>query len=109
MRLSQPEVEAFLEYGSISEVIQIPGGPLVYTLEKCGEDQMNVSRLNGSIRVGMPKELCEKWSNPEQIGFQHDYAIDDFKSISILVEKDFQCLKPREHEDESQLYPNPEA
>ena len=109
LRLSQPEVAAFLEYGSISDVIEIPGGPLVYNLERCGEDQLNVSRLAGSIRVGMPTQLCERWASDDCVGFDHHQDIGSEKSIYILVEKDFQCLKPRVHEDESKLFPNPET
>ena len=30
-------------------------------------------------------------------------------SLRILVEKDFACLQPRAHEDESDLFPNPDA
>jgi hypothetical protein len=29
--------------------------------------------------------------------------------LGILVEKDFACLAPREGEDESDMYPHPEA
>ena len=109
LRLSRPEVEAFLEYGSISDVLEIPGEPLVYNLEKCGEDHMNVTSLAGSIRVGLPKRKFEEWKSDDCVGFTEQYEIGMDKSIKITVEKDFQCLhRDSTQEDKTILFPNPE-
>jgi len=35
--------------------------------------------------------------------------LDEGDQLSILVEKDFACLAPREGEDETDMYPNPKA
>jgi hypothetical protein len=109
LRLSRPEVDAFLEYGSISDVIEIPGEPLVYNLEKCGEDHMNVTRLAGSIRVGLPFGKFEEWKAEDCVGFTEQYQIGEDKFIKITVEKDFQCLhRDKTEEDKTILFPNPE-
>ena len=109
LRLSRPEVEAFLEYDSISDILEIPGEPLVYNLEKCGEDKMNVSRLAGSIRVGLPTKMFEEWKADDCVGFTEEYEVGEDKYITITVEKDFQCLhRDGSQEDKSILYPNPE-
>lgn len=108
LRLSQPEVEAFLEYGSISDVLELPDQPLVYGLEKCSSDQLNVTRRAGAIRIGLPGPKMDKWRSDDCVGFSEEVILGE-KNIRITVEKDFQCLKPRAHEDESQLFPNPEA
>jgi len=108
LRLSKPEVEAFLEYGSISDILELPEQPLVYGLEKCSEPVLNVTRRAGAIRVGMPGDKFEEWRQDECIGFTAEYSAGK-KKIMITVEKDFQCLMPREHEDESNLYPHPQT
>ncbi len=38
-----------------------------------------------------------------------EQLLDDGSMLDILVEKDFACLTKREGEDESDMYPHPEA
>ncbi|MDG2455745.1 MAG: hypothetical protein P8N47_08050 [Bacteroidia bacterium] len=42
------------------------------------------------------------WDTDERVGFDHTV-----NGLFILLEKDWQCLKPRDHEDESNLYQHP--
>jgi hypothetical protein len=37
-----------------------------------------------------------------------EQVLDDGAKLTILVEKDFACLTPREGEDESDMFPNPD-
>ena len=38
-----------------------------------------------------------------------EQVLDDGAKLAILVEKDFACLAPREGEDESDMFPHPDA
>ena len=38
-----------------------------------------------------------------------EQVLDDGSNLKILVEKDFVCLTGRDDEDESDMFPHPEA
>ena len=44
-----------------------------------------------------------------QVGFRGEAVMDGGETLSILVEKDFQRLRHDGDEDESAMYPHPEA
>ena len=49
------------------------------------------------------------WATTEQVSIQGEQMLDDGGKLKILVEKDFVCLTGRDDEDESDMYPHPEA
>jgi hypothetical protein len=44
-----------------------------------------------------------------RVSISSEQNLDEKEHLKILVEKDFACLAPREGEDESDLYPHPDA
>jgi hypothetical protein len=50
----------------------------------------------------------QQWAESEQVSIRSDKLLDDGEELRILIEKDFQCLAPRE-EDESDMFPHPDA
>jgi hypothetical protein len=68
-------------------------------------DALTADIVDSQITVYVPSAITEKWDIDERVGFD----AHDTSGLYILVEKDFQCLKPRPHEDESGLFPNPQA
>jgi hypothetical protein len=61
------------------------------------------------ITVRVPEAMALEWASTEQVSMQGEQLLDDGGELTILVEKDFTCLAPREGEDESDMYPNPQA
>ena len=110
LRLTKTEVDAFQEFGSIADVLEIPGGPISYALEKCQEDKLNVKRLGDSIRVGLPTAMANQWLSDDCVGFKEQQSIG-VRNIDITVEKDFQCTTPVDSGEEiaDDLYPNPNS
>jgi hypothetical protein len=49
------------------------------------------------------------WASTEQVSIQGEQMLDEGGTLKILVEKDFVCLTGRDDEDESDMYPHPEA
>ena len=45
----------------------------------------------------------------EQVAIAGEQRLDDGALLTLLVEKDFACLAPRPGEDESDMFPHPEA
>ena len=112
LRLTQSEVQQLAGLGKVEAVIRFGASPaqqLVYSLELNSEAEMSAAYADGHIRVFVPRAAALAWANSEQVGLEHEQPLDDNSSLRILVEKDFQCLTDRAHEDESDHFPNPSS
>ena len=63
---------------------------------------------NNVLTVRVPKMDIEQWAASQQVSIRSDQLLDDGEQLRILIEKDFQCLAPRD-EDESDMFPHPNA
>ena len=61
------------------------------------------------LTVRLPESSVLAWATSEQVSIEGEQGLDDGEVLRILVEKDFACLAPREGEDESDMFPHPEA
>ncbi len=109
LRLSQTEVEALDGQGSISSKIAFTGGAaLVYEIESSPACVAPTATFEDDrISIRLPSSSVEAWAATEQISIRDEQSLSSGEKLSILVEKDFACPKPREGEDESDMFPNP--
>jgi hypothetical protein len=101
-RLAQGEVTELVTLGETWSKCQFPSGELVYGVMATDADEISSAFENSKIITKIPRSLMNNWDIDQRVGF--DKKTDD---LYILIEKDWQCLKPRTHEDESNLYANP--
>jgi hypothetical protein len=104
-RLSQNEVEQLIQQGEVWDTCQFGPNQLRYGLISNSVDRLTSSMEDHTIRIDVPSGLLKGWDVDERVGFDHRQPDGHY----ILIEKDWQCLKPRPHEDESNLFPNPQA
>jgi hypothetical protein len=105
LRLSQGEVADISSGKVVSSVCKIGSNSFVYRLETTENPSLFASFVTQTMNVFLPKVYAADWENNDVIGFEHK----DETGLTLLVEKDFQCLKPRVSEDESDLFINPMA
>lgn len=106
LRLSVTDVTSLVDLGSVSADCNIGSGTLTYQISQDNNQNiLSASFADGYIEVKVPKDWLTNWDNDERIGFDGN----DPNGLYILVEKDFQCIKPRPQEDESDLYNNPQT
>ncbi len=106
LRLSQGEILEFASHGRVvSECRFADNSRLQYEVVQGDFDSLSAAFNEATITVLVPSNLARNWETDHRVGF--DTTRPD--GLYILVEKDFQCLKPRSHEDESDLFPNPQA
>lgn len=108
LRLSVPEVEELLKKGMVSAQITFGENALFYSLEMHSGPDIYADFRDGRIKVEVPEGEGKHWATSEQVSMEAMQMLTDKESLRILIEKDFTCLKPREGEDESQLFPNPQ-
>ncbi len=112
LRLSQTEVATFSQKGIVEEKIafgQLTKDAMVYSLKKSESNTSFATYSSEGIMVFVPNKEAENWVNTDQVGIEGSYDLGNGDVLKILVEKDFQCLKVRPGEDESDNFPNPDV
>ncbi|MEY2924795.1 MAG: hypothetical protein RLZZ337_1343 [Bacteroidota bacterium] len=103
-RLAQNEVTELVHKGSIKSQSNISGQSLIYGIETTENNAITCRFVANAIVASIPMALITDWDTDERVGFENTT-----EGLYILIEKDWQCMKPRENEDESDLYANPQA
>ena len=85
------------------------GTRLTYELRTFTGERVGASFDDGCIRVMIPSAVAERWQEPDEVSISGEQELPGGERLNILVEKDFQCLVPREDEDQSGLFPNPQT
>ena len=85
-----------------------PGRRLTYELRIVAGGRVGASYEEERIRVTLPRAVAERWQEPDEVSIRGEQELPGGERLKILVEKDFQCLVPREDEDQSGLFPNPD-
>jgi hypothetical protein len=107
-RLTRREVDALRDDGRVSGAVCFPdGASLEYTVETSTlTGQPRASYSPDGLVVQIPQAAARHWAATEEVSITGAQALQSGQ-LSILVEKDFACLSPREGEDEAQFFPHP--
>ena len=110
LRLGRGEVQHLLAAGSVAGQTRFgPGsGTLRYTLEaSAGASAVSASFDGGQLRVAVPADQAHRWAgSADQVGITANQDAGDGHRLTILIEKDFECLHGAVTQD---AFPNPEA
>jgi len=110
-RLTQSEVATLAAEGTLEESVQLTPAVsdlFTYVLEKSSRcREVRAWRSDCKIGVTLPDDLVRAWANTDQVGIEQTQAVREGVALRIAVEKDFRCLHPGTHEDESDNFPNP--
>lgn len=110
LRLSQTEVRLLKENGNVSTLCNIsPVNALLYGIKSAGSSQWSVIYKDGKVIVSVPEDVLQYFYQEDNISIDQRLDNGRQQGLYLLIEKDFQCLTDRPHEDESDLFPNPNS
>jgi hypothetical protein len=111
LRLTRGEVDALRSDGIVQARTAFPGGrEFVYAVESSPASVSPGAFLSdGKVTVQLPESAVLAWASSEQVSITGEQQHNNGDKLVILVEKDFACLAPREGEDESDMFPHPQA
>ena len=111
LRLERSEVDTLRDKGLVAAKTGFPGGrDLGYVVESSPASVTPGAVLSDStVTVRLPETIVLAWANSEQVSIVGEQRLGEGDTLSILVEKDFACLAPRDGEDESDMFPHPNA
>jgi hypothetical protein len=106
LRLNQAEVAQFSKTGYVEETVEfVPGTTLTYVLESSSTIPIpQASYKNGELRVQIPTAPGMHWATGDGVGVSGEQSLGSGETLSILIEKDFQCAHG---EVDPKAYPNP--
>ncbi|MFZ1701721.1 MAG: hypothetical protein WBO10_12690 [Pyrinomonadaceae bacterium] len=110
LRLTQNDLDRFIQTGEIEETIAFgpgPGEQFVYRLANTTDQQMHAVFDDCRITVFVPYKIGGDWTESGQVGAEAEQKIGGGKILRILVEKDFACLKPRHGDEDKDTFPHP--
>ena len=109
LRLTRPEVERLATEGRVEDTMHVtPSVTLRYALVAIGGDTALRAVLEGTtLTLSLPMEWLAGWPGDERVGFEGTQEAGGGRTLTLLVEKDFQCL--HRAADEPDHYPNPLA
>lgn len=108
LRLSQTEVRDLAADRSISECTQISiYDQLITELRPWDLETTSVTYSKGHLLICQPESVISEWAYGDDVSMQCIVDNGTEGGLSVLIEKDFACLNPRE--GEADLYPNPET
>ena len=109
LRVSQTELRSVVEAGSVADSIEFgPESRLTYRLQAGAHAELTARLESDVLTVSVPHAVLARWAAPDEVAISGAQPIGEGRQLTILVEKDFACRAPRD-EDESDLFPNPEA
>lgn len=111
LRLTRGEVESLDTQGSVKARTGFSNGSsLVYEVESSPACVAPTAMFEGDrVSVRLPSSVVEGWAATDQVSISDEQRLSTGETLTILVEKDFACPKPREGEDESDMFRNPAA
>ncbi|MGH1433129.1 MAG: DUF7009 family protein [Lewinella sp.] len=109
LRLSQAEVAQLAASQEVLAAIHFPtSNALHYRIVPSDDAKEVMLRYDqDGITVTIPATQLATWANSDVVGISATNNLQNEDTVRILIEKDFQCLTTRTHEDESGLFPHP--
>ena len=104
LRLTRGEVAELKEGGQVFETVTFGSGSnFIYKIDSVDEkDRISADFHANELVVSVPASLVQEWAVSDQISLEANEL-----QPTILIEKDFACLEPRQDEDETDMFPNP--
>jgi len=111
LRITQTESDLIRAGKPVTGVTNFGGGRhLTYRLAMDpAVGEISAAYSDDMITVSLPPGEVRRWTNTDLVSLAGEQPVDESGTLSILVEKDFHCLAPRADEDESDMFPHPEA
>ena len=111
-RLSSSDIKKLYKKGKVASSCKFgSSSAFKYTVKsnaKANPDYLCIDLKTNHIKIELSSKDVKEWYKTDLEGFDAEMDNGTDAGLYVLIEKDWQCLKPRD-EDESNLYPNPNS
>lgn len=110
LRLQQSEVRTLAERGAVVDETCFGAATLRCSIERDAALASIRAELEPNhVRIRIPEAQAMRWAGSDEVGMLAEQPTPAGPLV-ILVEKDFQCLQPRDpalREDDTDAFPHP--
>lgn len=108
LRLDRSEVDTLAGGQAVIGATHFPGGH-VFTYCLRGGGVADAALADGTLTVTLPQNDISSWHSDESSVSMHAALAHAEGTLNVLVEKDFECLEPRQGESQANRFRNPKA
>ena len=110
LRLDRSEVEAIGRSERVVGTTHFPGArQFTYSLSVADQPAATANLEGAAINLVVPRQAAARWANSDTEVSMHGAEALPAGTLTLLIEKDFECLEPRAGEDQSNRFANPKA
>lgn len=109
LRLSRTDIERLMQTGVVEESTLL-GGAIPFAFRLLVDSyarKIRTGRYAHGIQVRLPEDIALTWSSSDQVGISAVETHPGGRETTVLIEKDFSCLKPRQGEGDEDAFPHP--
>lgn len=107
LRLGRSEVTRLAQGEPVEGHTHFPTGVFTYRVTTANETSSAASFVAGCIEVCLPAAEVRRWATTDEVSLRATQVLEDGRSLRLLVEKDFQCLTPRDEAEDTDTFANP--
>ena len=108
-RLSPNDIDTLGRGETVQETLHFGAETsFVYGLAPSDIPHVAIDAAGARLLVLCPRTMVTTLVETDNVGFEHTISGAGHPGLTVLVEKDFQCLIPR-GEDDGNTFPNPNA
>lgn len=112
LRLLRSEVERLAANGTVSEEVRFGTATdqaLRYAIAASdGIEEVTAQFSDNQILVLLPESVALDWTTGNGVGIEASMSVGNDSDLSILLEKDFECIGRPDDPDRDDAYPNPD-
>ncbi len=112
LRLKRSEVEQLASGEPLVEQTHFPGSMLQCRLESTEDSEFSAAFGDNLLSIRLSAVDVSRWATSDKVSLFTEQDVGGSSALSLLVEKDFQCLSPGHHrtgEEDEDTYPHPDA
>jgi len=111
LRLNPAEVEEFARSGSVHATTHFTADcSFLYRLKAdAAIEQPSATLTACELCITVPRAEVVDWAATDRVAISTDQEWRQGQALSILIEKDFECLDAAKHQAGEVLYPHPLA
>ena len=111
LRLLRSEVERLCSADIVSEEIRFGTATdqaLKYSIAASdGIEEVTVQFSDNQILVLLPESVAMNWTGGGDVGIETSIDVGNNTELSVLIEKDFECVGRPDDPDKADAFPNP--
>ncbi len=109
LRLKPSEIVELAETGRVEDRVEFaPDSALVFAIQRSDVESIAIQLEGSTISVLLSPAEVEQWTGTDLVGIEATSPTET-GTLTVLLEKDFQCLHRPSSGDDKDTYPHPDA